>query len=154
MSKTEFSKHMAQALKAAQNDQPIPNAVFLPPALRGSRNIVYAMSKNNIPSIHENTVRIANEADPIGLIIAVALGQPVPTYHVTADGELKVKYETLPLKSSVRERMIKFLADRILPRMSVKETRHTSPDGQSSSMTEWETLLGAASQSEGEDENE
>lgn len=151
MSKKEFANSSVQALKAVEHDE----AVFLPPALRGNKNIVYAFDKKSVPSIKENTVRIAQEADPIGLIIAIAIGQPVPTYTVGKDGKVSVKHETLPLSSPVRERMIKYLADRLMPRLSVKASQQGGVDPSKSvdgAATEWEAVLGAAA--EQSDENE
>lgn len=145
MTASKFSDHAAQALRAVQHGGTVPQAVFLPPVLRQNTNIVYALSKDTkLPSIKQSTLRIAQEADPIGLIIAIAIGQPVPTFNVDAEGNINVKYETLPLGNAVRERMIKYLADRIVPRLSVKATSaggSEPPAG--AATTEWEALLGS-----------
>lgn len=146
MSRATFKKHGILALSAAQADEPIPQAVFLPPALREGKNIVYAIDNKNLPSIAQNTVRINMEADPVGLCIAIALGMPVPTYSIDKAGDLKVKYETLPLNSPVRERFIKFLAERIMPRLSVKAKRTSGEEAKDNAETEWEALLGAAAE--------
>jgi hypothetical protein len=85
--------------------------------------------------------RINDETDPVGLLIAIANGQPVPTVTVDAEGNSSVVYETLPLKDRVQ--VIKFLSDKVLPRMSVFKKMNTEegPDGSA-----WGALLSNAAE--------
>ena len=50
----------------------------------------------------------------MGLLIAIAIGQPVPQFHVNGDGEIGVEYETLSLHNRYRLKVIEYLADQVL----------------------------------------
>lgn len=152
MSKRKLEKHTANALKAVEKDEPVPAAVFLPPAQRDAPNVVYAFT-GELPDIKQNLVRIQQECDPVGLLIAIATGQPVATYEVkkgkNGEQEVKVKYETLPLSSPVRERVIRHLADKVVPRLSVKATQRGGKDpnkGDGDGDAEWEASIGNAAE--------
>lgn len=140
MTVKNLAKHTTVALKAAIADEPVPSAVFLPPAQRGGRQVVYSFG-TALPNVKQNMIRIENEADPIGLLIAIATGQPIATHTIDAEGNLKTRYETLPLSSPVRAQVIKHLADKILPRLSVK---HTKVDEKTGDTSEWEAMVGGA----------
>jgi hypothetical protein len=86
------------------------------------------------PSVKENVIRIASESDPIGLLIAIANGQPISTFAVNEDGEVVTAYETLPLKE--RLKVIFHLADKVLPRMQVTKKSGTTPKDDA-----WEATL-------------
>lgn len=145
MSKKKLERHTVAALKAVQKGEPVPSAVFLPPALRGAPNVVHAFT-GEVPDVQQNLVRIQQEADPVGLLIAIATGQPIATHYIDKDGNVETKYETLPLTSSIRERVIKALADKVVPRLSVKASKPTK----SGKDAEWEaTIGGAAERSDG-----
>ena len=112
---SNLKRHTTRILKL--DDGPIPEAVFLPPAIRGKMvNVIYE-TKGKPISIERHVVRIQEETDPIGLLIAIANGQPVPTITIDKDGNQHVKFETLDLKDRVP--VIKFLSDKVLPRMSI-----------------------------------
>jgi hypothetical protein len=118
MSHNSLKKHSELALKAPP-DTPIPAGVWLPPQIRGvpvrvSQDIAIT---RNPPSVSENVVRINAESDPIGLLIAIANGQPIASFSVNEEGEVLTAYETLPLKE--RLKVIFHLADKVLPRMQV-----------------------------------
>ncbi len=120
----------------------VPAHVFLPPAIRGKeiRVIQDVAVSTAAPTIKDNIIRISQQADPIGLLMAVAMGQPVATFIVDEDGNLKVEYETLPLKE--RMQTIRFLADKVIPRMSiVAKTPDESPD-----KAAWEATLDNAAE--------
>lgn len=136
MSKKELKRYTTRALKL--EDGPIPEAVFLPPAIRGRMvNTVYE-TKGKPVSIQQHVVRIQEETDPVGLLIAIANGQPVPTVIIDKDGNQDVKFETLDLKD--RLSVIKFLSDKVLPRMSInKKVDPGNDDG-------WEATLSNAAE--------
>ena len=139
----EFEKHSVKALKADKDGEPIPSAVFLPPALQqGKVRAVHAF-ETALPDIQANIARIQNECDPVGLMIAIAMGMPVATHTIDADGKLVTKYETLPLNNPIRDRMIRHLADKVLPRISVKQTKTTKKDD---TTDEWEATIGNAAE--------
>ena len=118
MSHESLKKHSELALKAPP-DTPIPSGVWLPPSIRG---VAVRVSQDvaitrNPPNVKENVIRIEAESDPIGLLIAIANGQPIANFAVNDDGEVITAYETLPLKE--RLKVIFHLADKVLPRMQV-----------------------------------
>lgn len=142
--KKELKKYTTQAMKL--EDGPIPEAVFLPPAIRGRFVKTRYEAAHPKTDIKQHVARINDETDPVGLLIAIANGQPVPTVTVDADGESTVTWETLPLKDRVQ--VIKFLSDKVLPRMSVFKKMTPGDDGPDGSA--WGALLSnAAEKSDG-----
>ena len=110
----------------------IPEAVFLPPAIRGKMpNAIYVTDGKPV-KMSTHIVRIQDETDPVGLLIAIANGQPVPTFTIDKDGNMETKFETLDLKDRIP--VIKFLSDKVLPRMSVNKKIDTPDSG-------WEATL-------------
>lgn len=142
----KFEKHTAAALRELNKGEDIPSAVFLPPALRGSKRVAYTYD-GTPPDVLKNITRIHNEADPIGMMMAIALGMPVATYHLqqNADGShsYNVVYETLPLDNPIRERMVRALADKIMPRMSVNKT-YVETSTKDDDPNEWMTIISNA----------
>lgn len=137
MAKQRFKNHALKALHATMKDEPVPAAVFLPPAQRVSH-----VFNTQMPEMKDNLVRIQNECDPIGMLIAIATGIPVATHYIDGDGMLTTQYETLPLNSPIRERILKSLADKIMPRMSITKT--TKREEANGDVSEWEATLGNA----------
>ena len=108
--------------------------VFYPPALKPKGLQKFGdgapvVPPNVILDVKENMLRIAEHADPIGFLIAVAQGVPVPHFYVDQEGDDKENaailqdYVVLDLKQRVE--IMKFLAERIAPRLSV-QTIHDS----------------------------
>lgn len=140
MTQKKLEAHTGNALKAIIKEEPIPSVVFLPPALRDSPNVIYAFT-GETPSLEQNLIRIQQECDPVGLLIAIATGQPVATHTIEADGTVTTKFETLPLSSPIRERVIRTLADKVVPRLSVKTKG--KKDGKDA---EWIATVGGAAE--------
>ncbi len=135
MSHELLKKNSELALNAPEGAA-VPSGVWLPPTvrdkpLRVSQDVAITRDP---PSISENTIRINNEADPIGLLIAIANGQPISTFAVSEDGKVEIAYETLPLKE--RLKVIFHLADKVLPRMQV-----TKKIGGEKEDDQWEATL-------------
>lgn len=123
----------------APPDTPVPSGVWLPPTIRDHKTRVshdVAVTREP-PTVSENVVRINGESDPIGLLIAIANGQPISTFAVNEAGEVEIAYETLPLKE--RLKVIFHLADKVLPRMQV--TKKTSGDTKDDT---WEATMDTA----------
>jgi hypothetical protein len=121
--KSVLTRNTELALKAPSG-APVPSEVWLPPAIRG-RDVRVAHDvavTREPPSIKENVARINSETDPIGLLTAIANGQPIATFEISEDGEVIVRYETLELKD--RLKVIFHLADKILPRMTMSVQKH------------------------------
>lgn len=150
MSTKKLEAHTARALKALAKNEPVPSVVFLPPAQRTQKQRVAYAFNGNMPDVKANLVRIQDEADPIGLAIAIATGQPIATHTIQEDGSVVTKYETLPLTSPLRERMIRWLGDKVQPRLSMRKTHTTKSDGSSEDKSEWEAMTGAAAERDDE----
>lgn len=135
MSHSQLRKNSELALNAPEG-APVPQGVWLPPTLRDQPLRVsqeVAITKKP-PTVVENVVRINGEADPIGLLIAIANGQPISTFTIAEDGEVIMAFETLPLKE--RLKVIFHLADKVLPRMQV--TKKLGGEGKDD---EWEATM-------------
>jgi len=149
MAHSKLEQHTIRALKAVKKDEPVPSAVFLPPALRNAPNAVYAFT-GELPNVKQNMIRIQEECDPVGMLIAIATGMPVATHSVkkNADGEweIETKYQSLPIDNPIRERVIKTLADKVIPRMSVKTTIPSKKGRAEEGEAEWEATLGSAAE--------
>ena len=134
------------AIKAPEG-APVPKHVWLPPSLRDKdiRVVQDVAVTTAPPSVQENIVRITTETDPIGMLMAIANGQPVAAYTVTDEGEVVQTYETLTLAQ--RLSVIKFLADKVLPKMSMQHT--TIDDKRKDDPHSWEaTVKNAAGRSD------
>ena len=140
MSHSQLRKNSELALSAPEG-VPVPQGVWLPPALRDKKlRVAHDVAVTKAPpSVKENVIRINGEADPIGLLIAIANGQPISTFAVAEDGTVLLSYETLPLKE--RLKVIFHLADKVLPRMQV-----TKKLGDQAKDDEWEATLSNAGQ--------
>ena len=138
---------MGKSLKAyseqaisAPDGQPIPTNVWLPPKIRDN-NVRVAhdvVLTREPPNVTENMARIQAETDPVGLLIAIANGQPVGTFVVDESGNVSVEYETLPLAARIS--VIRYLSDKILPRMSVSK-KVPAKEGDAGS---WEAVVSNA----------
>ena len=118
----------------------VPSGVWLPPTIRDHKvRVAHDVAVTRAPpSVQENVIRINGESDPIGLLIAIANGQPISTFAVNEAGEVEIAYETLPLKE--RLKVIFHLADKVLPRMQV--TKKSGDKGKDDS---WEATMDTAS---------
>lgn len=141
-----FEKYTAAALKAVDEQEHVPGHVYMPPAFREKKDVQYIF-KNKPPSIDQHIARIEAEADPVGLLIAIAIGQPVPEFSVGPNGEVIVDYQTLPINNRYRMKAIEYLAEKVMP-TSTKTMKHTKKSDGSEA---WEaTLTAAANRAEDE----
>jgi hypothetical protein len=84
-----------RAIAATDAGKFIPPIVYLPKRLRanGVRLTVDNICvTTNPPTIKENHLRIL-DADPLGFLMAVMHGQPIPSFHVTTEGSIRVEYQ-------------------------------------------------------------
>jgi hypothetical protein len=88
MSKKELKRYTTRALKLEQGS--VPEAVFVPPAMRGRLVQTQYVTDGKPTKLETHIVRIQDEADPVGLLIALANGQPVPTVKISEDGTQSV----------------------------------------------------------------
>jgi hypothetical protein len=112
----KLEQHTAVALKKVQENQQVPSHVFLPPAMRK-----IGVFQGTPPDIKQQAARVESEADPVGLLIAIAIGQPVPRFDVNEEGEITPTYETLPLSNRHRLKVIEYLAETVLKNRQTKE---------------------------------
>ena len=109
---------------AIDDEMGVPPNVYLPPMINGKKT--RAVSMQTPISVSDNIVRINNEGDPIGMLLALANGQPVPTYIVTEAGECKTVYETATLAQRIS--ITKWLGDRAMPKVSVNLRKDIDDD--------------------------
>lgn len=103
--KTESLHHYTErAIKATEAGALIPPIVYLPRSLRRQKIMLTA---DNLaltvdpPTMEQNHVKIA-ASDPVGFIIAVMHGQPVPSFAITKDGGVQIHYEVADLTLRLR----------------------------------------------------
>lgn len=131
MSKKELKRYTTRAMMLEEGS--VPEAVFVPPAMRGRIVQTQYVTDGKPTKLETHIVRIQDETDPVGLLIAIANGQPIATIRIDAEGNQTVVYETLDLKDRVP--VIKFLSDKVLPRMSVNKKMEPGKDAS------WEATL-------------
>lgn len=148
VSSGQLDKYVSQIEKPLKEGKPIPTGVFLPPAMRKAPRKIVAFT-TRAPTVDQKLLRIEQEVDPVGLMVAIANGQPIPTYYIDEDGNQQVIYESLDLNNKHRQKMIMFLAEKALPRVvQTLKQKSKSEDGSST----WEaTIAGAAAALENED---
>ena len=113
------SKDIKQSCRDAVSDafQVQANPTWLPPSLGGKGDVISNIKHDDTLDIPANMRRIGQEADPIGFLMAVMMGVPVPVFSVGEDGAVVSVQETATLKDRVS--IAKFLGDRVVPKMSV-----------------------------------
>jgi len=134
MTAKKLKAHTTKAMKLEEGS--VPEAVFVPPAIRGKMVTVQYVTDGKPTDISTHVLRIEQEADPVGMLIAVANGQPIPTFTIDDQGNTLVSYETLALADRIP--VMKFLADKILPRMSINKKIEPGKDAG------WEATLSNA----------
>lgn len=93
-----------RAIRATEAGTLCPPIVYLPRSLRRQKMMLttdnLALSVDP-PTLEENHVKIA-AADPVGFLIAIMHGQPIPSFHVTKDGGVEMFYEVAELQNRIR----------------------------------------------------
>jgi hypothetical protein len=125
MTNKSLTEYTEMAIWAADHGEALPALVHLPPALRGKKPRVVHLT-HQLPDVRDSIIRIQSEVDPIGLLIAIANGQPIAEIRVDQDGKTYLK----AVNAGMKERMqaIKALADRVHPRMSVNKQISSAED--------------------------
>jgi hypothetical protein len=77
-------------------------------------------------------VRIA-EADPVGFLLAIMHGQPIPEFRVTKSGGVEIFYNTPTFEQ--RERVAKWLGSRVTLRLDERDSKHKHVTG------DWDTMV-------------
>lgn len=116
----------------------IPPIVYLPSRLRGKE---LRLTADNLrltvdpPTVAENHLRIA-KADPLGFLIALMNGQPVPAFEITPEGSVKVRYEMADLDK--RMEIARWLGARVT--ITKTEIRNTPRTGETSP-ADWDAMV-------------
>lgn len=110
--------------EAVVDEAGVPPNVYLPPMINGVKT--KAISLQAPVKVSDNIVRIHTEGDPIGQLLALANGQPVPTYIITDTGECKTIYETATLAQRIS--IAKWLGDRAMPKVNVNLRKDIDDD--------------------------
>jgi hypothetical protein len=109
----KLSRYTERAIRATNAGKLIPSIVYLPRLLRGQP---VRLTEDNMrlttqpPTLEENYVKIA-KADPVGMLIAMMHGQPIPAFTISEVGEIFIKYEMPELE--LRYRIARFLAGKV-----------------------------------------
>lgn len=105
-----FTERAMECVDAAREISPI---VYLPRKLRGHKMIVSVDDvkvSHTPPDIAGNHARIA-AADPLGFLIAIMNGQPIPAFHISGENSIRVEY--LVASEAVRIDVAKWLGTRV-----------------------------------------
>lgn len=110
-----MDKRIKDIKGAIMDEQGLPPEVYIPPTIRGKNSKAVSVA---VPvTVSDHIVRITNDGDPIGQLIALMNGQPVPSFVVKEDGTLDVVLQTATI--SQRISIAKWLGDRVMPKTNV-----------------------------------
>lgn len=135
---------MKKSLSKALEGQVIPQAVYLPPALADGKLLTTYEGYDKIhkATIEENRIRIQVECDPLGQLMALANGLPVPSLVVKEgdDGtpEVVVQYQTADLKTRIA--LLTAMMDKIMPNASVVEASNPKKKSDDDKDDNWTEL--------------
>ena len=135
---------MKKSLNKALEGQVIPQGVYLPPVYAGGKLMTTYEGYDKVQkaSIDENRVRIQVECDPLGQLMALANGLPIPSLVVNEgeDGqpEIKVIYQTADLKTRVA--LLTAMIDKIMPNASVVEASNPKKKADDDKDDNWTEL--------------
>lgn len=131
-----LKSHVELNVDDALEGSEIPAAVFLPPAIKNKRiQVIYQSDDPEPVDVKAQIVRIQSQLDPIGMMMAIAAGQPVATFRVGTDGKVTIEYETLSLKD--RLSLIMRMGDKVLPRMTMVAVKNTTAEPNEKSGNSW-----------------
>lgn len=110
--RTKLAKYTERCLNALDLSD-MPPVVYVPYGLRREVRLAWDGSVTKAPpDAKENLLRVSR-SDPLGLLVAMMQGQPVPTYRVTKDAEGKFSVQTdlevptLELRAHIAEEVIR-----------------------------------------------
>jgi hypothetical protein len=101
-----------RAIRSTEAGKLIPPIVYLPRRLRGQKvrltedHLRYTVDG---PTVAENHVNI-QAADPVGFLIAIMHGQPIPEFRIAPNGAIDVYYSVPDFE--VRVRVATYLANK------------------------------------------
>jgi hypothetical protein len=94
MKRERLDDYTERAIRSTEAGALIPPIVYLPRRLRGQKvrltedNLRYTV---DAPTVAENHVKIQG-ADPVGFLIAIMHGQPIPEFRIARNGAIDMFY--------------------------------------------------------------
>lgn len=101
--------------------------------------------KTQAPQVRDEIIRIVDEGDPIGFLIAVMNGELVESHLVDKDGEVHSFHSTATLKDRIA--IAKFLTNKYMPTVAV--TKHMVSEKNADERNLRQIINVAASRGEG-----
>lgn len=107
MKREKLSSYTERAIRATEAGKLIPPIVYLPRLLRSKSVLLQTDMPDTAayrvapPTVEDNVVRI-QECDPLGFLIAVMHGQPIPEFRVTDTGNICLYYAVPKLQERMR----------------------------------------------------
>lgn len=135
--KQTLDEFTERAIRATDAGKLIPPIVYLPSRLRGHNTRItvdQVRITTDPPTIAENHLRIG-EADPLGFLIALMHGQPIPTFTITKEGSILTQYECADMK--MRARIAQWLANKVTIRNDDPEQRSEN----NSDPNDWDEIV-------------
>lgn len=148
MKRERLDDFTERAIRSTEAGKLIPPIVYLPRRLRGQKvrltedNLRYTVDP---PTVAETAVAVAG-ADPIGFLIAVMHGQPIPEFRISREGAIDVFYATPDFET--RMRAARYLGDKQTLRPTSKAWK-----GNPEAMREYERLIAEGSAAALADDN-
>jgi hypothetical protein len=130
MKRERLDDFTERAIRSTDAGKLIPPIVYLPRRLRGQKvrltedNLRYTVDP---PTVTETHVAIAG-ADPVGFLIAIMHGQPIPEFRIARDGAIDVFYAVPEFET--RTRAARFLAEKQLLNRTLSKAWRGNPDAQ------------------------
>lgn len=120
-------KFKLESILKQAKDGVTPDVMVYRPAQVNGKNVkeVTIIKEQPLPSIKDNIIRIVNEADPMGILIAAAQGQLFEFHVVDKHGNIETYYESVDLGQ--RLKIARYLADKVMPRLGI--VKHVMPTG-------------------------
>jgi hypothetical protein len=112
MKRQRIDDFTERAIRATDAGKLLPPIVYLPRRLRGQKvrltedHLRYTV---DAPTVAENHVKI-QAADPVGFLVAIMNGQPIPEFRVTANGAIDLYYAVADM--DVRVKVATYLANK------------------------------------------
>ncbi len=131
-------KFTERAIRAVDAGKYLPPIVYLPKRLRGQKTrltVDQVQITTEPPTIAENHLRIL-EADPLGFLIAMMHGQPVPEFHVTDEGSLLIQYYVADPQTRIR------VAQWLAHKVTIKNQKdNRDADGAKGDPDNWDEIV-------------
>lgn len=126
-----LEEYTERAIRATESGTLIPPLVYIPMRMRArlARTMEDGVTVTTNPAtVEENNLRVAN-ADPVGMLIAMMQGQPIPSFEIRAGkqpGELAVftnfMVADIPLRAEIAMKLVAM--QRRIPRTDAEAAQY------------------------------